>query len=161
MVQGGVHGQDVRGVDGEAVAVDVDHMHVLRQIGEEDRPLTGAAHQRQLLAGRAPAPALPLELGVELQQPLVGDHGALAGQHIVVTGQLHPQQLRILRRVAVLRLDLGVSEERTLHGCFPFPRRLPVSPGPGCGPCCPRSAGRPRSPARRTRSGTPHRCPGR
>ena len=74
------------------------------------------------MCARARRWPLRLVLAVELDQALVGDHGALAGEDVVVARQRDPQQLRVLEAVAVLGLLLGVAEKRTLHGVFAPPQ---------------------------------------
>lgn len=156
-VEGRVERQDVGAVDGEALLLDLHDVDVLREVGEVDRALPGAAHQVEALAGAGAGPALVrgLVLAVEVDEALVGDHGALAGEDVVLPGQADPQELRVLDDVPLLALLLGVVEKRALHGVF----SLPLSPGPAGGRCCPRSAVRRRCPGPRRPSGTPRRCP--
>ena len=86
----GVERQDVGAVDGQAVVVDVHDMDVLGEVGEVDRALPGAAHQVEALTGASRGRRrwpVRLVLAVELDQPLVGDHRALAGEDVVVAAR--------------------------------------------------------------------------
>ena len=56
-----------------------------------------------------------LVLAVEVDDALVGDHRALAGEYVVGAGQRDPQQLRVLDGVPLLGLRLGVGEKCALH----------------------------------------------
>ncbi len=97
---------------------------MLLEVGEVDRALPVAAHQVQALAGvgtRASL-AVALVLGIELDEALVGDHRALAGEDVVVALQGEPEHLLVLQAPAVLGLLVVVGEKRTLHGVLAPPQ---------------------------------------
>ena len=129
VVQGGVHRQHVAAVDGEAVLVDVHDVDVLGEVGEVDRalPVSSASGRgpRRCARARVRWPLLWYSPSNSIE-PLVGDHGALAGEDVVVAAQGDPQQLRVLQAVAVLGLRLGVGEKRALHDVS----RSPSAPDP-------------------------------
>src|SRR5512143_2653859 len=76
--------QQVAPVDGEPVAVEVEHRDVAARLGEPDD--TPAAHPHQVLAltaDRPPdEPAHTLALVGEVHLPAVGDHRPLLGVHL-------------------------------------------------------------------------------
>src|SRR4051794_5183501 len=116
-VDAGVEGEQVAAVDRDVVVLEVDQVDVLRLVGEEY--LTGAADLLQLraLAGHRHLEHPPdaARAGVlERHVALVGDHRAEPGldRHLV---EAHLEQLRVLQREGVLRLDLPEFGERILH----------------------------------------------
>ncbi|GAA3046053.1 hypothetical protein GCM10020000_27320 [Streptomyces olivoverticillatus] len=106
------------------MVVDVDHVHVLGEVGQEDRALPGAAHQVQALTGvhLVVLLAAGAVLRVEFDEALVGHHRALAGEDVVVTGEGDAQHLRVLQGVAVLRLGFGAAEKAGSACLFALPQ---------------------------------------
>ena len=108
-----VHGLVPAPFEVEPVLLDVHDVHVLGEVGEVDRALSVAAHEVQALAGvRTRASLLvALVLGVELDEPLVGDHGALAGEDVVVALEGDAEHLLVLQTPAFLGLRVVVREK--------------------------------------------------
>ena len=117
-VDRGVEGQQVAGVEADAVTGQLDEEDEPGLGGEEHVALAGHPHERDVLAGDDLLEQLADAAGLLVVEPdvaLVGHHRALDREH--VAAEVHAQHLRVLQGEALLRLDLevGLVEQWTLH----------------------------------------------